>query len=155
MESRPTLLLAGAALAVAVVLGIIGYSLGVSLALWKGSLIGLEQVVLETPNDARGVERATALLFAWPAIVAGIVSAVHVHRFGMPPPRQIALYLAIPLLALAGATVLQVLSIKSELASAVQPIITLKTLGPGGAEVKVGAFVAAVMCLYVVVKRPV
>lgn len=153
MESRPTLLLGGAALAVAVVLGIVGYSLGASLALWKGSLIGLEQVVLETPNDVRGVERATALLFAWPAIVAGIVSAVHAHRFGMPSRRQLAIYLAIPVLALAGATVLQVLSIKSELASAVQPLVTLKTLGPGGAEAKVGAFVAAMMCLYVVTRR--
>ena len=152
-DLRPSLLLGGSALAVALVLGIVGYSIGTSLAIWKASLIGLEQVILETPDDLRGVERATALLFALPAIVAGIACVIHERRFGMPSRREIAIYLAIPLAALAGATVLQVLSIKSELGGGFVPMVALKMLGPGGAEAKVGAFVAAVMCLYLVTKR--
>jgi len=143
-------------LALAVVLGVIGYSVGLSLALWKGSLLGLDQIVMASPTEPRGVERATALLFGWPAIVAGVAVVIREIKHGRPVPRSIALYFVIPVAALAAATVLEVMSIRSALgdATGVEPMVTLATLGPGGAEAKVGAFVAAMIWLWVTTRRP-
>ena len=155
-RTNSLLVLIGASVGLAVVLGFVGHTVGVSLAVWKAGLIGLDRLVIASDAEPRGVALATALLFAWPAIVAGVASTIRFVRRGSLPLSAAALYFAIPALAITMATVLQVLSIRSNLGDhELSPMVSMTTLGPGAAEMKVAVFVAAVLWLYVATRRPV
>lgn len=149
--SRRLLFLVGFAV-LAAILGIVGFVLGADLAVWKAHRY-VDQIVITDPRQPRGIQITTALLFAWPALVAGMACAIHRWRKGEEPSRRAALvYFAIPLLVVGGMHVARWLFFP--MPTGIAPMLPLTTFAPGVMDAQLAALTAVVLWLYIGVKKP-
>ncbi len=138
--------------ALAAVLGIVGYVLGADLALWKAQRY-VDQVAISDPRQPRGIQLTTAMLFAWPALVAGMACALHRWRKDEEPSYRAALvYFAIPVLVIGGMHLARWLFFP--MPTNIQPILTLTTFAPGAMDAQLAALTAIVLWLYIGVRKP-
>lgn len=156
MKRTTTYLIAAAA--GALVLAVIGYLVGLDLAIERMDRAGVTQVILSSPNEGRGISITTALQFAWPAIAAGVAIALHRWRIGEDPSSRRALsYFLIPALVVGGYTALQLTWMASVMgqgaATAPMPMFTLRDFGPTARDAQLLGFVSLVMWLYVWVRK--
>jgi hypothetical protein len=150
--SRRLILLLGFA-ALAAILGVVGYLVGADLALWKAQRY-VDQVAITDPRQPRGIQLTTALLFAWPALTAGIACAVHHwRRREDPSARAAAIYFVIPLVVVGAMHVARWLMFPMPTASNVHPMLTITTFAPTAMDAQLGALTAIVLWLYIGVKR--
>lgn len=139
--------------ALAAVLGIVGFVLGADLALWKAHRY-VDQIVITDPRQPRGVQLTTAMLFAWPALVAGMACAIHRWRRGEEPSNLAAVaYFAIPLLVIGGMHLARWLFFPMPPAGDLHPMLSLTTFAPGAMDAQLAALTAIVLWLYVGVRR--
>ncbi len=154
---RRTAILLAIAGGLAVVLAVVGYLIGLDLAVARMSNANVTQVIVTSPNEGRGVSLMTALQFAWPAIAAAVAIALHRWRSGdAPSSRAAVLYFVIPALLVAGYTALQLTWISSVMgqgANGIAPMFSLRDFGPTSRDAQLLGFVSLVMWLYVWVRK--
>jgi hypothetical protein len=138
------------------VFAVAGFFLGMTIVEWKAGVFGLEQLVMATPGEPRGISITTALLFAWPPISA--IVAVVLHRWRQradAPLHVVLLYFAIPTVLLAGYIVLRTYQYADAAGMELRPMFTVRSLGPGTEEARLAVF--ASICLWLFIgtrKRP-
>jgi DMSO reductase anchor subunit len=139
--------------ALAAVLAVVGFVLGADLAVWKAHRY-VDQILISDPRQPRGIQITTALLFAWPALVAGMACAIHRWRKNEEPSNRAAiLYFAIPLVVIGGMHVARWLFFPMPPAGGLQPMIALTEFAPGKLDAQLAALTAIVQWLYIGVRR--
>ncbi len=141
--------------ALAAVLGIVGFVLGADLALWKAQRY-VDQIVIADPRQPRGIQITTALLFAWPALVAGMACALHRWRRDEEPSNRAAIaYFAIPVLVIGGMHLARwlVFPMPMPTGGSLQPMLELTTFAPGAMDAQLAALTAIVLWLYIGVRK--
>jgi len=142
--------------ALAAVLAIVGFVLGADLALWKAHrYVDQIVIVITDPRQPRGIQITTALLFAWPALVAGMACAIHRWRKGEEPSSLAALlYFVIPVVVIGGMHVARWLFLPMPPAGELQPMLPLTAFAPEKMDAQLAALTAIVLWLYIGVRKP-
>jgi hypothetical protein len=144
---------------VAVVLAIAGYFCGGPLIEWKMGVLGISQVIVRSPGEPKGVQLATALMFAWPAI--STVAAVAIHRWRRRTDASalaVLAYFTVPVALLGGYIALRAHQmgelIEAGRGTGIAPMIGLLDLAPGAEEARLVVFASICVWIFIGVRRP-
>jgi hypothetical protein len=117
----------------------------------------ITQVVVTSPREPEGIQRATALMFAWTIISTTVAIATHRWRRKVDPSlRVVVAYFLIPVVILAGYIVLRTYQMSElfETSEVSRPMISLASLGPGTEEARLVGFVSVVLWIFIGTRKP-
>lgn len=108
--SRRFAIVSAVALGLAILAFVLGAALAITIVASVATSLGVGQVVFTSPAELLLVRAKLGLVFALPLVVAWIAALIHRARSRTDPsPLALSIYLAVPLLAGAAATLEQVL----------------------------------------------